>query len=151
MYDLFERYVLVVLQQHFAARGLQVLGQKTVHVGHGVSFQIDIVIQDIHGQTLLVLDTKYKNNHTPKSDDVQQAVAYAEALGCSQAALIYPTLNKRNKPMTLSVGQKQVHRLGLDLAGDLDTAARGLCEDIAGLLGNARATHTASRRAFLTL
>jgi len=134
MYALFERYVLVVLQHHFAARGLRVLGQKTVHVGHGVSFQIDIVIQDRRERTLLVLDTKYKNNHTPKSDDVQQAVAYAEALGCRQAALIYPTLNTFDKPMTLMVGQKQVHRLGLDLTGDLPSAAATLCADIEQLL-----------------
>lgn len=144
MHQLFERYVLAVLQQHFVGRGLRVLGQKTVDVGHGVSFQIDIVIQDAHGQTLLVLDTKYKDNNTPKSDDAQQAVAYSEVMGCSQAALIYPTLNTLNKPMKLKVGQKRVHRLGLDLAGDLDVAAHRLCEDIGGLLEDARATHTSS-------
>lgn len=138
MHQLFERYVFVVLRDYFAGQHLSVQGQKIEQVGHGVSFQIDIVIQDAHGQTLLVLDTKYKDNNTPQSADVQQAVAYAEVMGCRHAALIYPTLTK---PLKLTVGKKQVHRLGLDLGDDLPAATRALCEAVAGLLGDARATH----------
>ena len=131
MHDLFERYVFAVLHDYFSQHNLRVRQQVTRPLGHGVSFRIDIVIQDHADHTLLVLDTKYKNRFAPSSDDVQQAVAYAEVMGCNHAALVYPTLTK---PIKIDVGSKQVHRMGLDLARDLPTAARAFCAEVAQLL-----------------
>ena len=129
MPKLFERYVFAVLRDYLrdylGQQNLRVRQQVPVPIGHGVSFQIDIVIEDASGQTLLVLDTKYKDVYAPSSNDVQQVVAYAEAMGCTQAALVYPTLTQ---PMTLSIGRKQVHRLELNLGGDLPEAAKAFCE-----------------------
>lgn len=132
MHNLFERYVFAVLHDYFSQHNLRVRQQVTKPLGHGVSFRIDIVIQDRSDQTLLVLDTKYKNRFAPSSDDVQQAVAYAEVMGCHHAALVYPT---STKPMKLDVGNKQVHRVGLDLSGDLTVAAATLCAEVSKLVG----------------
>ncbi len=130
---LFERYVFAVLHEHLRRRwpDLRLDEQKHAPVTVGVSFKIDLVIQDASERTLLVLDTKYKNYTTPSSQDVQQAVAYAERMGCERAALVYP------QAMGLEpfpVGRKQIYCFGIDLAGDLRAAAEAFCAVVDGVL-----------------
>ncbi len=60
-------------------------------MGTNISIDIDITIQDIRtGETVAVLDTKYKAPDRPDMSDVEQIVAYAEAKNCKRAILIYP-------------------------------------------------------------
>jgi hypothetical protein len=49
-----------------------------------------------------VMDTKYKAACAPSSDDLAQVVAYAEAKGCNEALLVYPSA--LFKPLGAGVG-----------------------------------------------
>ncbi len=92
MDDLFEMFVLEWLKKHMS-ESFEVRGQETVHfqMGTNISIDIDITIQDIRtGETVAVLDTKYKAPDRPDMSDVEQIVAYAEAKNCKRAILIYP-------------------------------------------------------------
>ena len=58
-------------------------------------FQIDLVLRHRNERRAgMALDTKYKTPHAPSIDDVSQVVAYAEALDCTDVALVYPVTLK---------------------------------------------------------
>ena len=57
-----------------------------------LDFKIDILLRERDtDRPIAVLDTKYKAWDKPKSEDIQQVVAYAVRMGVSQAFLIYPS------------------------------------------------------------
>jgi 5-methylcytosine-specific restriction enzyme subunit McrC len=86
-------------------------------------FEIDLVLYDAPGgRPLAVLDTKYKNTGRPSTDDVAQIVAYATAMECREAVLVYPV--RLDRPLDTKVGPIHVRALGFPLAGDLDAAGR---------------------------
>jgi 5-methylcytosine-specific restriction enzyme subunit McrC len=92
MNRLFELFVVEWLRRHAPAR-YSILGQENVQfrMGHVVSISIDITVEDLEtGRTAFVLDTKYKAAEQPAAGDIEQIVAYAEAKGCTKAALVYP-------------------------------------------------------------
>lgn len=96
-------------------------------------FDIDMVIRErATGQARLVLDAKYKASDTPAASDVSQAVAYAVAAGCRRAALIYPV---RGQYPLANVGDVDVHRLAMDLDGDLEASGATLAETVIRLVG----------------
>jgi len=85
----------------------------------------DLVLLDSSQDSpLMVLDTKYKLHDQPSSDDVAQAVFYAQALGCREAVLVYP----RTLPAEVSVwvDDIRVRSASFPLEGDLDAAGRAL-------------------------
>jgi len=89
-----------------------------------VVFDVDLVLEDTWtGRPLMVLDTKYKDHDAPSASDVQQVVAYAAALGCKHAALLYPT-ERTFAPA--QAGDIVVQRLGVPLDGDVLVACRDL-------------------------
>lgn len=85
----FEEYAVEVLRRSIASQGH--VRPKVTH-SHGMGlFEIDAVVYDRHlDAAAMVMEVKYKYSSTPASEDVQQAVAYATALGCSHAVLMYP-------------------------------------------------------------
>ena len=95
--------------------------QENVYIGEGetLKFTIDLVLYDAEtGKALCVLDTKYKINEKPTSDDVAQVVAYAELKDCKNAILIYPiTLIN---PLNESIGSIQVKSMTFLTGGDLE-------------------------------
>jgi len=82
------------------------------------------------GVTRGVFDTKYTVNPRPDPDDIAQVVAYAQALGCRDALLIYPAAPL--EPLDLTVGDIRVRAAAFPLADDLETAGRALLATILG-------------------
>jgi 5-methylcytosine-specific restriction enzyme subunit McrC len=100
-------------------------------------FQIDIVLFDaIDGCPRAVLDTKYKSSDLPSEQDIQQIVAYAVAMGVSEAYLIYPSVI--SEPVDLWVGPIRpihVRSLVFDLSGDLEEAGQTLLKKLSNAHG----------------
>ena len=84
-----------------------------------LTFRIDILICDrATGRPLWVLDAKYKTPDAPAAVDIAQIVAYAEAIGCRRAALVYPAALGR--PVAERVGGIAVRSLVCDVSGSLE-------------------------------
>jgi len=94
-----------------------------------VKWIADLVLIDSRThQPWCVIDTKYKKTAMPSSADVAQVVAYAVAMNCKEAILIYPT--REIRPMVTRVGNIRVRTLAFDLAGDLANSGRALTRGI---------------------
>jgi 5-methylcytosine-specific restriction enzyme subunit McrC len=103
--------------------------KEPVHFhGNAPSFEIDLVLYGTAtAKALYVIDTKYKAASAPSSDDLAQVVAYAEAKGCSEAVLVYPS--PLSKPLDTEVGGIRVRSLVFSLSGDLDQSGRAFVQD----------------------
>ena len=124
MSSLFEMFAGAWIGQHLPSR-LELRTQHSVPLDEGgkLRFRIDLVICDAEtGRPLMVLDTKYKAPTSPSSEDIQQVVAYAESLGCEEAALVYPT--DLEYPVSTRVGRIRVRTLTFDLYGEIDENGR---------------------------
>jgi 5-methylcytosine-specific restriction enzyme subunit McrC len=92
-------------------------------------FQPDVVIRTgATGTPVLVLDTKYKIDATPGSDDIAQVVAYATYLGCSETVLLYPF--KLPTLLAIQVGGVRVRTLAFELMGDLPSTGHRLLQEL---------------------
>jgi 5-methylcytosine-specific restriction enzyme subunit McrC len=92
MESLFERYLFCVLERQLP-EPLGVNSQLSISVDEksALRFQVDIdIYNQITGDTLAVLDAKYKNDETPTTSNISQVVTYAELQGCPHGFLIYP-------------------------------------------------------------
>jgi 5-methylcytosine-specific restriction enzyme subunit McrC len=88
--------------------------------GH-FSFKIDLVLANsATGESLGVLDTKYKRTKQPEQEDYMQIVAYAESMHTTNAFLIYPST--QTKQFDFPVGKVQVRGLTFDISKDLQKA-----------------------------
>lgn len=127
MARLFERFVARWLRDHLPPP-LMLSAQHRVDLasGDGMAFVVDLCIKDARtGRVVAVLDTKYKAAEQPSEADVQQVVAYATALRCADAFLVYP--RAAMAPRTLTAGAVRVHTASFDLnAADLDLAGAAL-------------------------
>ena len=122
MASLFELFVAEWLRVHLPP-DLVLEAQSRLDLGDGVCFYADLVLRDrASGRALAVLDTKYKATATPSTADVAQVVAYAEAVGCRDAVLLYPRRLERGR--ALDVGRIHVHSLAFVLAGELESSGR---------------------------
>ena len=124
MARLFELFVAEWLRVHLP-EGWRVQAQERFVFGQtdGQHFQIDLVLRHRdEEQARMVLDTKYKTPSAPSSDDVSQVVAYAVALGCREAALIYPA--PLHAPLDATIGHVHVRSVAFSLEGDLEVAGQ---------------------------
>ena len=121
MHDLFEAFVGAWLRENLPD-GLSIQEQErgSYDPEGDVGYRIDLVLTDDTGRTLAVLDTKYKRDQKPETQDVAQVVSYATKKGCSEAILIYPWDVGEGK--AFRVGGIRVRSLGFPLRGDLDEA-----------------------------
>jgi len=128
---LFELFVAEWLQAHLPAPYF-IEAQENVVIGEAddLRFKIDLVLYR-QGQAtpLAVLDTKYKKPGKPSEADISQVIAYAEAKGCSDAVLVYPSVLTPDR--SVIVGNKRIQTIVFDLAGDLQV---GGSRFVAGLL-----------------
>ncbi len=121
MARLYEMFVAEWLREHLP-QNMVLKAQETVSLGceHKIDFRIDLLL--IHrrsGNPLCLLDTKYKTPSSPSSGDVEQVIAYAKALGCPEAVLVYP--QSLSKPFDSKVGGDiHVWTTVFALSGDLD-------------------------------
>ncbi len=134
MESLFELFVAEWLKAHLPARWtVRAQERYLIGDGNGPRFDIDLVLYDTElGVVRCVLDTKYKAPDAPATADISQVVAYAEAKGCAEAVLIYPT--PLHSPLDARVGQRiRVRSLTFSLAGDLEQAGN---QFLTALLGS---------------
>ena len=131
MSRLFEQFVRGWLERHLPDR-YQLVSQERLVIGgeKGVEFLMDIVIREReHHRPVLVIDTKYKGESKPSTDDLHQIIAYAHSLGCPRAALVYP--HSRADGFQDLVGTTtQLKTLSFDIGQDLDAAGQTLLEGI---------------------
>ena len=122
MNQLFESFVAEWLKAHhedLRGYGLKLKAQETVRLSDSLSFRIDLVLVDITtGKTRYVLDTKYKAPKSPSTNDVQQAIAYAETKDTTEAILIYP--EELVQPLNTRPNKVRIRSLAFEIANDLD-------------------------------
>ncbi|MBN1323885.1 MAG: restriction endonuclease [Methanotrichaceae archaeon] len=127
------------LYEQFVARWLQVnleypfslRAQEVVQIGpaQANTFKIDLVIYGSReNRPLMVLDTKYKSPKAPSNEDIFQVVAYAEAIGCNKAALVFPAANDAS--LDLDVGRISVSSMAFSLDDDLEKAGQAFLDDL---------------------
>ena len=107
--------------------GDHIKAQQRIDIGGraNLHFAIDLVLYDhASGRPRIVIDTKYKLPERPATDDIAQVVAYAEAIGCHEAILLYPAALPQ--PIDVQVGDIRVRSLSFALDGDLEQAGREL-------------------------
>ena len=143
MARLYELFVAEWLKAHLP-ENVRVEIQEPVHFdGSGaLHFNIDLVLYSAAtGEVLCVMDTKYKAPSSPAPDDLAQVVAYAEAKGCSEAILVYPS--SLPNPLDIKVGDIQVRSLPFSVDGDLNQAGRSFVQNV--LHGTLAEAHSAIR------
>lgn len=143
MPTLFELFVSEALRQRLPGwLRLDSQASLTIDPGDRVRFRIDLVIYErSSGQALMVLDTKYKDHSAPSSHDTQQVIAYAAALRCTRAALIYPS-SASLKPAR--AGEIEVRRLAFPLDGHLDVAGEHFIREVLEFIGSCPPSKEAS-------
>lgn len=133
MAGLFEKFVAAWLAEHLPPE-LSVEAQESgSYDPEGeIGYQIDLVVYDTTGRPLAVLDTKYKRDAVPASDDVAQVVSYATRKGCREALLVYP--HGIPHPRAFMVGGIRVRGVRFPLDQDLEAAGAPLTEVLRSLL-----------------
>lgn len=128
MARLFELFAAEWLRSHLPP-SLTVRAQENVPIAEGLGFTIDLVIYRQDGlEAVCVLDTKYKATSTPSAQDLQQVLAYAEAKGCRDAVLVYPSAGLQ--PFEVQVGEVRVRTLAFDLGKDLEGSGLRFLEEL---------------------
>ena len=124
MAQLYEKFVAEWLKIHLPSN-LRLQYQERVDIiDDKIYCQIDLVIYEVKTrQVVYILDTKYKLNSRPSTDDIHQVVAYATYKKCHQAILIYP--HKLTNPINQLVGESQVRLRSLTFALDSDLEKAG--------------------------
>jgi len=119
MARLFEKFVAAWLIQHLEYP-LRVVPQKReeLNTAGNLHFDIDLVVWDQNAdRPVAVMDTKYKTaRHAP---DLHEVIAYAQTVGCREAALIYPA--PLESPILARAGDITVRSLVFDLDKDLES------------------------------
>ena len=123
------------LFERFVAEWLGKNRPPTYHVRQRVPLPIHAAINLIpdivvyRGESAVaVIDTKYKLDNTPSSDDAQQVIAYAEALNCPEAILLFP--RRPESQLDVQVGRVRLRSLSFPLNADLDPAGAMLLDQL---------------------
>jgi 5-methylcytosine-specific restriction enzyme subunit McrC len=122
MAKLYEQFVAQWLKTN-TPKGFFVKKKYTVTHDQNYSDRIDLLLCDIEtGKVQYVLDTKYKAPDRADSGDRHQIVAYANALKCNNAILIYPQNLKQ--PLDIKNDDIRVRSLNFSLNDDLNEAGK---------------------------
>jgi 5-methylcytosine-specific restriction enzyme subunit McrC len=122
MASLYEQFVAEWLKAN-TPKGFFVKKKHTVTHDQNYSDRIDLLLCDIEtGKVQYVLDTKYKAPDRADSGDRHQIVAYANAVNCKNAILIYPEHLKQ--PLDIKNGDLRVRSLNFSLNDDLNEAGK---------------------------
>jgi 5-methylcytosine-specific restriction enzyme subunit McrC len=133
MPELFETVVSTALRSAIPPNVRVAAWHKLRFPGAGnVVFEPDFVLFDKSGRARLVIDAKYKGSGGPDTSDVQQVVAYAGALHCTEAILVYP--QPLDASLDISVGHVRVRSAFVDLAATIEDAPRHLISLVTSLL-----------------
>lgn len=131
MADLFEMFVAEWMEENLPI-GWRLKRQERFIISYkqDLSFQIDLVLRDPSGRIHCILDTKYKADARPSTDDVSQVVAYALAEGCRDAVLVYP--QALSQPLDEMIRDIRVRSIGFPLGGDLEEAGLSFLSQVLG-------------------
>ncbi|WP_293354265.1 MULTISPECIES: restriction endonuclease [unclassified Microcoleus] len=122
MAKLYEQFVAQWLTAN-TPKGFFVKQQHLVTHDQNYFDRIDLLLCDIEtGTVQYVLDTKYKAPDRADSGDRHQIVAYANAVKCNNAILIYPQDLKQ--PLDIKNGYLRVRSLNFSLNDDLNEAGK---------------------------
>ena len=122
MASLYEQFVAEWLKTN-TPKGFFVKKKHTVTHDQNYFDRIDLLLCDIEtGKVQYVLDTKYKAPDRVDSGDRHQIVAYANAVKCNNAILIYPQHLKQ--PLDIKNGDLRVRSLNFSLNSDLNQAGK---------------------------
>lgn len=130
MAALYERFVAEWVKSNLP-QGFLLRSQDKVRIGKEgrIHFSIDLVLYDAStGKARYVLDTKYKAPSSPSNEDISQVVTYAEAKGCKEAILIYPT--PLETPLDERIGEIRVRSLAFSLDSNLEEAGQTFMEGL---------------------
>jgi 5-methylcytosine-specific restriction enzyme subunit McrC len=120
MASLYEQFVAEWLKAN-TPKGFFVKKKHPVTHDQHYSDRIDLLLCDTDtGKVRYVLDTKYKTPDRVDSGDRHQIVAYANAVKCNNAILIYP--QHLNHPLDIKHGDIRVRSLNFSLNDDIDEA-----------------------------
>lgn len=122
MAKLYEQFVAQWLKAN-TPKGFFVKKQHLVTHDQNYCDRIDLLLYDIAtSKVQYVLDTKYKAPDRVNSGDRHQIVAYANAVKCNNAILIYP--QHLNHPLDMKNGDLRVRSLNFSLNDDLNEAGK---------------------------
>lgn len=121
MNALFERFVTRLLQ-HGAPAHLEILDQRTIHLGtrRQVEMLPDIVVRR-DGRAILSIDCKYKRLDAGrfKNHDQYQILAYCTALDVDRGLLVYPRHEDAlDDEIQVRNSAVRVQQISIDLGGD---------------------------------
>jgi 5-methylcytosine-specific restriction enzyme subunit McrC len=120
------------LRAHLPERfSLQIQSHFTIADNNDLRFIIDLVLTDVQsGETICVLDTKYKRPQAPAQSDIEQAIAYAVAKGSREAILVYPV--EIDRPLDADIGGIHVRSMTFSLEDDLEAAGNQFLDAVFG-------------------
>ena len=122
MANLYEQFVAEWLKAN-TPKGFFVKQQHRVTHDQNYFDRIDLLLCDIAtSKVQYVLDTKYKAPDKVANNDIHQIVAYANALKCQNAILVYPQNLKQ--PLDIKNDDIRVRSLTFSLDSDLNEAGK---------------------------
>lgn len=122
MPTLYERFVARWLGAHLPPPWrVREKEKKVFAASYPLKFEMDLVLYQ-GSERRAVLDTKYKLPTSAATADVHQVVAYAEALRCPEALLVYP--RPLPQPLDAQIGAVRVRSMAFTLDDDLETAGQ---------------------------
>ena len=122
MANLYEQFVAEWLKAN-TPKGFFVKQQHRVTHDQNYFDRIDLLLGDIAtSKVQYVLDTKYKAPDKVANNDYHQIVAYANALNCQNAILVYP--QKLKQPLDIKNDDIRVRSLTFSLDSDLHEAGK---------------------------
>ncbi|MDX1522989.1 MAG: restriction endonuclease [Anaerolineae bacterium] len=128
MAHLFEKFVASWLTAHLSD-SWRVVIQERVPLGTSspLTFQVDLAIYDAETQQIRwVLDTKYKSDPTPATEDIQQVLSYAHTKGCREAVLVYPA--PLPQPFDEEINGIRIRSVAFSLTDDLAVAGQNFID-----------------------
>jgi len=136
MPDLYELFVARWLSQNLPS-GYSVDAQEQVDLGEtGLFYRIDVVLNDDRtGETVAVLDTKYRepDNERPDTGEVNQVLGYAKRVETDRAFLIYPVDLDNRFPLRMD--DVVIDCLQFGLQGDLESNGESFLDNFSTILG----------------
>ncbi|MEG4486509.1 5-methylcytosine restriction system specificity protein McrC [Microcoleus sp. D2_18a_B4] len=122
MANLYEQFVAEWLKAN-TPKGFFVKQQHRVTHDKNYFDRIDLLLCDIAtSKVQYVLDTKYKAPDKVANNDIHQIVAYANALKCQNAILVYP--QNLTQPLDIKNDDIRVRSLTFSLDSDLNEAGK---------------------------
>lgn len=131
MSRLFELFVAEWLKINLPD-SIGIKAQEKISFGENdkINYSIDIILyRKINGNIICALDTKYKKSGgKPQNSDINQMVAYTEALNCTIGILLYPYIII--DPHKYRINTKIIWQMGFDISGDINEEGNKLIKDI---------------------